>query len=85
MTPLEELKAAYPIFTIKNKVAHSKEVTLSDGESVMIPPLGVRKILSAHLINIPNPVYFQLIDPPVSALIEAGVIKSNANTLANNE
>lgn len=76
MTPLEKLKLAYPIFTIKNKLSHSKEVAFSDGESVMIPPLGTRRILSAHLINIPDPVIFQVIDPPVSALIDAGVIKT---------
>ncbi len=85
MTPLEKLKLAYPIFTIKNKLSHSKELALSSGESAMIPPLGTRRILSAHLINMPDPVTFQVIDPPVSALIETGVIKTASNTDADNE
>lgn len=75
MTPLEKLKASYPIFVIKNKLGHSNEFHLADGDSVVFPPLGTKKIASAGIIQMPDPVKFEVISPDVTELISHGVIK----------
>ena len=88
MTPFENLKKAFPVFTVKSNLSYSKEIPMGNGDSVMVPPLGVRRIASANLINMPDRVSFELIDPPVSALIQYGVIKNpveSAEPITNDE
>lgn len=84
-TPLEQLKIAFPIFTIKNKMHYSNSIQAFDGESILFPPMGTRKVASSMIHNIPDPVIFQIIEPSVDDLIKFGVIKKPTTVVSSTQ
>lgn len=75
LSPLDSLKAAFPVFIVKNKTSVPKSVALVGGEDVQVQPGRETPIKSSEIMQIPDAAFFKMVSPDIKAMIEHGVLQ----------
>ena len=87
---VDDLKAKYPFFELKNKYNVPKSLFLADGEEIVVPANGIVTVASTDLSSFPDLAIFYYQNPKISVLDEYGVLErkskpANAKLHENDE
>ena len=74
-SPLDELKAMYPVFQFKNKTNSPEEIQL-DGDTITVNGRGTLKLDSRKFINLPPISKFKFEKPTLDDLRAVGLLDS---------
>lgn len=77
-SPFDDLKAKFPIWTIRNRLGIPSQLDLSDGDSVSFGPGATRKVSADKIHQVPALSTYELVSPSIKDLVEAGLIKKTA-------
>lgn len=70
-----KLKEQFPRLKVQNRTSVPQTILYQNGDSVQIQPHSTRFISSENLLQIPNINNFDLLDPTIFQLRDAGIIE----------
>ena len=72
---VDDLKAAFPNFNLKNKLNVPKSLFLADGEEIVVPPNGTVRVAATSINSFPDFSVFEYISPKLEDLEFYGMIE----------